>query len=222
PETEHVALRHPEEYPLNEGRLVSTGGLNIEAREYRDFIVEQHVPPSHALLSSIKGRGSFLVGPLARLNLNADRLSPRAKKALERTKLKLPHFNPFASILARAVELVQLMDESLALIERYQGRPEPIMQQVWAGEGASITEASRGSLYHGYTVNASGIVEAADIVAPTSHNAHNMEDDLRVYAESILHLPEDELKLKLEMLVRAYDPCFSCSTHFLKLNVKRP
>jgi coenzyme F420-reducing hydrogenase alpha subunit len=218
---EHVALRHPIDYPVNEGRLASTRGLDISAREYRSFIQENHVPPSHALHSSIVGRGSFLVGPLARINLNTDRLSNRAKLAAKKTGRRFPDYNPFASIHARAVELVQFIEDAQALIERYEGRPEPVIHQVRAGTGAAFTEAPRGTLYHSYRVDAMGIVEAADIVSPTAHNAFNLENDLKAYAAGLLSLPEPELQLKCEMMVRNYDPCFSCSAHFLKLDVRR-
>ncbi|HWI65614.1 MAG TPA: Ni/Fe hydrogenase subunit alpha [Symbiobacteriaceae bacterium] len=220
-EPEHVSLRHPIDYPVNEGRLASTRGLDISPREYRNFITEKHVPPSHALHSQVVGRGSFLTGPLARLNLNTDRLSNRAKLALKKIGRRFPDYNPFASICARAVELVQFVEDSILLIDRYEGRPEPVIHQVRAGSGAAFTEAPRGTLYHSYKVDAMGIVEAADIVSPTAHNAANMEKDLRAFAAGLVHLPEEELRLKCEMMIRNYDPCFSCSAHFLKLDVRR-
>lgn len=221
PQVEHAALRHPDQYPVNEGRLVSSKGLNITPQEYRSHIQEQHVPPSHALFSSIVGRGSFLVGPLARLNLNSDRLSPRAKGALARIGVVFPNYNPFASIAARAVELVQFADDALSIMERYEGRHEAIIRQVRAGTGASLTEAPRGTLYHSYRVDRYGIVESADIVSPTAHNAFNLENDLKAFVPSQLYRPEAELRLACEMMIRNYDPCFSCSAHFLKLNVTR-
>lgn len=218
---EHVALRHPTDYPVNEGRMISTKGLDISPAEYRQHIREWQLPPSHALWSTIIGRSCFTVGPLARLNLNMDRLSPKAREALALTGHSFPDFNGFASIIARAVELVQFIEDSLTLIRRYAGRPEEIVRQMRAGSGAAFSEAPRGVLYHSYAVNAQGIIEAADIVPPTSHNAHAMEHDLREYAPTILDLPEPEIALKCEMMIRNYDPCFSCSAHFLKLNLRR-
>jgi len=220
-DTEFAALRHPTEYAVNEGRLVSSEGLDISPREYRAHIEEKHVPPSHALFSSIKGRGSFLVGPLARLNLNLDRLCPAARAALKKVGVTFPNQNTFASIAARAVELVQFVEDSLAIIHRYEGRPEAVIHQVRAGTGAALTEAPRGTLYHSYRVDAHGIVEAADIVSPTAHNAYNMENDLKAFVPGLLKRPESEIQLKCEMMVRNYDPCFSCSAHFLKVNVVR-
>lgn len=219
--SEHVSLRHPTDYPVNEGRLVSSGGLDLSPREYRSTINEKHVPPSHALFSAIDGRSSFLTGPLARLNLNRDRLSPRAQKALERSGHVFPDFNPFSSIVARAIELVQFVDDSLALIRRYEGRPDPVIRQVRAGTGHAVTEAPRGSLYHSYKVDALGVVEAADIVSPTAHNAFNMQNDLEQYAAGLLDRPEPEIQLQCEMMIRNYDPCFSCSAHFLRLDLQR-
>jgi len=218
---EHVALRHPIDYPVNEGRLTSNKGLDISAREYRTFVQERHVPPSHALHSHITGRGSFLVGPLARLNLNLDRLSYKAKFAMKKLGRRFPDYNPFASIVARTIELVQFVDDSIALCERYEGRPEPVIHQVRAGSGAAFSEAPRGTLYHSYKVDGMGIIEAADIVSPTAHNAANMENDIRTFVPGLLSVAEEELRLKCEMMIRNYDPCFSCSAHFLKMDVRR-
>lgn len=217
---EHVALSADDAYAINSGRLVSTKGLNIPVWQYRNHIKERHIPHSNALHSYVEGRGSFLVGPLARVNLNMDKLSPAARKIAEDTGV-FPTLNPFYSILARAIELLHSIDTCLEIIERLDPQPEDIAYTVQAGQGFAITEAPRGVLYHSYRINDQGLVEEADIVSPTAHNVANMEEDLRAFAPSVLDLPLEEATLKCEMVIRNYDPCISCSVHFLRLEIER-
>jgi len=215
----YVALSDPKEYAINEGRLVSNKGLDIDPADYRDYLRESHIKHSNALHSSTDGT-SFLVGPLARVNLNFARLSESAKKAAELTGVTFPSDNPFHSAAARAVELVHSVEESLQLIAAL-GEPEQENGGyiVRAGCGAAVTEAPRGILSHSYCFNEQGVVLEADIVAPTSRNVNNIEDGLRLFIPQHLDLPEKELTLKCEMFIRNYDPCFSCSVHFLKLRL---
>lgn len=220
-ECEHVALSHPDQYAVNEGRLVSTRGLDITVGEYRRYIKEKQVPWSHALHSYILGRDSFMVGPLARVNLNFNKLSPDARRAAERTGIRFPNFNPFVSALARAIELVHCVDECVAIIDGLDPHDEEIRLEIRPGEGAAITEAPRGALYHSYKVNAQGIVEKADIVSPTAHNVNNIEKDLWEFVPRVADLPEEEATLKCEMAIRNYDPCFSCSAHFLRMKIRQ-
>ncbi|HHY34818.1 MAG TPA: Ni/Fe hydrogenase subunit alpha [Firmicutes bacterium] len=221
-DAEHVALRSEEGYAINEGRLVSTKGLDIPAWEYRSHIKEKQIPHSNALHSYIEGRGSFLVGPLARVNLNADKLSPRAREAMKASGVRFPSFNPFHSALARAIEVVHAIEESIRVIDDLDVLiPEDNGYAIKPGQGFAITEAPRGVLYHSYRVSDQGLIEAADIVSPTAHNVNNMEEDLRRFVPRVLDLPHDEATLKCEMVVRNYDPCISCSVHFLKLNIVR-
>jgi len=210
---EHVAVSDPKEYAINHGRLKSTEGLDIDEMEYRDYISEKQVSYSTAFHSYVKNRDSFMVGPLPRVNINFDQLSPDAKDAAKRSGVKFPNFNPFVSHLARAVELVHDIDECIKIIDRVPLREERREIKCRAGFGAAITEAPRGSLYHSYDLDNNGIVRGADIVPPTAHNAYNIEKDLNEFVQTILDLPLDEITLKCEMLIRAYDPCISCSTH---------
>lgn len=218
---EHVSLHDPTQYAVNEGRLVSTQGLDVPDWEYPVYIQERHIPHSNAKHAVIAGRDSFLVGPLARVNNNFEQLSPDAQAAARENGVTFPIFNPFASALARAIELVHSIDESIAIIDRLELVPEEISFEVRAGEGYAVTEAARGICCHGYRLNKDGLVEKADIVAPTARNAYNIEKDLREFVPGLIDLPEEELTLKCEMLIRAYDPCFSCSVHSLKLRVHR-
>jgi len=219
---EHIALSNPKEYAINEGRMVSTEGLDIEESAYRQYIVEKQVPYSHAKHSFVVGRDSFMVGPLARVNLNFNRLSEDAREAAKGLNdYKFPNFNPFVAHLARAIELVHDVDECIEIMDRLPLKDEDLTVMVKEGEGFAITEAPRGILHHHYKINRDGIVTAADIVTPTAHNANNIEKDLWHLVPKFLHLPPEEIALKCEMLIRAYDPCISCSTHFLKVDIRR-
>lgn len=220
PDTEHVALYDPYEYPFNGRRLRSTKGLDIDASEYREYIKEKQVAHSNTLHSYVEGRGSFLVGPLARVNLNHERLSSDAKEAIQMARWRLPCFNPFAGMLARSIEIIHSIDESVRIIDQMDPKPEaagPV--KVKAGTGSGFSEAPRGTLYHSYRLDSEGVVVRADIVAPTSHNLHNMEKDLWEFVPSLLDLPKDEATLKCEMVIRNYDPCISCSCHMVKLSI---
>lgn len=219
-DNEHVALSSPDHYAVNEGRLISTKGLDIPVWQYRNHIKERHLEHSHALHSYIEGRGTFLVGPLARVNLNLDKLTPAARKIVRETGV-FPTFNPFYSALARSIELLHSIDVCLTLIDRLDPQPETVPYIVQAGQGFAITEAPRGVLYHSYRLNDQGLIEEADIVTPTAHNVASMEEDLRVFAPGVLDLPLEEATIKCEMVVRNYDPCISCSVHFLRLEIER-
>ncbi|MFH1101360.1 MAG: Ni/Fe hydrogenase subunit alpha [Methanobacteriota archaeon] len=210
---EHIALSDQTEYAINDGRLRSTEGLNIHESEYRDYISEEQVLYSTALHSHVKTRGPFMVGPLPRVNLNFGQLSSDAKDAAKRSGVKFPNFNPFVSHLARAIEVVHDIDESIEIIDRLQLKEERRDIGCKAGFGAAITEAPRGSLYHSFVIDNSGVVRKADIVPPTAHNANNIERDLHELVGTMLDRSIEEIKFTCEMLVRAYDPCISCSTH---------
>lgn len=219
---EFVALSHPSEYPFNEGRLVSNKGLNIDASEYEDHFVEQHVKHSHALHSLIRGRGSYQVGPLARFNLNYAKLPGIARQAAENCGLRVPCTNPFKSILARAVETVFAIDEALRAIRLYEPPPAPSASyQIRAATGQAITEAPRGINYNRYSIDEDGLILSVKIVPPTSQNQKRIEDDLRSYIPGIIELPLEEITRRCEHAVRNYDPCISCATHFLKVDLER-
>ena len=219
---EFVALRHPEEYPFCEGRLVSNRGLDIDAAEYEDCFTEFHVKHSNALHSMVRGRGSYLVGPLARFNLNFDRLPEVARKAALGAGLKPPVKNLFRSIVVRAVELVFACAEALRIIAEYEPPDAPRVEAPnRTGVGQAITEAPRGILYHRYAIDEQGLIVTAKIVPPTSQNQKRIEDDLREYAAQLAAWPLEEATWKCEQAVRCYDPCISCATHFLKVVIER-
>jgi len=219
---EFVALRHPGEYPFNEGRVVSNRGLDIGARDYDAHFEERHVAYSTALQSVIRGRGAYLCGPLARYSLNFDRLSPLAQDAARNAGLGAVCTNPYRSIVVRAVETLYACDEALRLIEGYEepGRPA-VPVEPRAGRGYACTEAPRGLLYHRYALDAEGTITDAKIVPPTSQNQTSIEDDLRAFLPDWLGLDDAALRWRCEQTIRNYDPCISCACHFLKLEVER-
>lgn len=219
---EFVALQHPDEYPFNEGRLVSNRGGNIDAAEYEDHFIEQHVKYSNALHSVLRGRGSYLVGPMARFNLNFDKLPEVAQQAARDIKLSPPVRNPFRSIIVRAIELVFACAEALRVIREYEPPAAPRVEAPnRAGVGQAITEAPRGILYHRYALDEKGMIVTAKIIPPTSQNQKRIEDDLREYAPRLVAWPLDEATWRCEQAIRNYDPCISCATHFLKLTIDR-
>ena len=219
---EFVALRHPDEYPFNEGRLVSNRGLDITVNEYEFFFQEEHVEYSNALQSVIKERGNYFVGPLARFNLNFDRLSPLARQAAEEVRAIPPINNPFNSILVRSIETLYACEEAIRIIEQYEPPPKPFIEpKVRSGLGFGCTEAPRGILYHRYRISSDGLITDAKIVPPTSQNQKTIELDLRNFVSKNLDLSKEDLTWKCEQTIRNYDPCISCATHFLKLEVER-
>jgi len=216
-----VALRHPDEYPFNEGHLVSNRGLDISIDRYDEYFTEEHVQHSNALHSTLKNSGPYFVGPLARYNLNFDRLSPLAQQAAREAGIESKCRNPFQSIVVRAVETLYACDEALRIIDQYEPPPAAAVDiQPRAGIGYGCTEAPRGSLYHRYKVGDDGLILDAKIVPPTSQNQKVIEQDVTQFVTKNLALPQDELQWKCEQAIRNYDPCISCATHFLKLEIE--
>jgi len=223
-----VALQHPDEYAMNQGHVASTKRPPIPVTEYEAHFEEFHVEHSTALHSGrINNNGagehaSYHVGPLARVNLNLDRLKPRARKLVDEVGIDWPCGNPFQAIVARALELVHAYEEAIEIIRDYQPfAPPRIAYEHHAGSGCAATEAPRGLIYHRYEVDDNGLVTFAKIVPPTSQNQQQIEADLRDWLPSVLGQDDDQTARDCERLVRCYDPCISCSTHFLKLTVDR-
>jgi coenzyme F420-reducing hydrogenase alpha subunit len=219
---EFVALSHPEEYPFNEGRLVSNFGLDIAPEEFEDHFIERHVKHSNALQCQLRRRGSYLVGPLARFNLNYDKLPEAARQVARDCGLAVPCRNPFRSIVVRAVEMVFACAEALRIIEVYEPPAAPRVRPApREGAGAAITEAPRGILYHRYELDGAGLIRSARIIPPTSQNQKRIEEDLGRLLPGLLDRPAEEITWRAEQAIRNYDPCISCATHFLKLRMER-
>jgi sulfhydrogenase subunit alpha len=219
---EFVSLSHPEEYPFNEGRIVSSRGLDIDVSRYEENFTEQHVQHSNALHSLLRGRDSYMVGPLARFNLNFDRLPEVARQVARDCGLQVPCRNPFRSIVVRAIELVFACHEALRVIREYEPPPAPRAKTVVrASTGQAATEAPRGLLYHSYELDQGGLITSAKIIPPTSQNQKRIEEDLWHFVTQIATRPAEEITWKCEQAVRNYDPCISCATHFLRLRLER-
>jgi len=220
---ELVALRHPSEYPMNEGVLVSSRDLRVDPAEFDAAFCEEPVPHSTALHCHIRdGRRTYMVGPLARVRLNSDRLSPTAGAAYQRLGERFAAADPAASVFARGIEVLQAIDEALAVIDSY--RPPAAAVPSWsprAGTGHGATEAPRGVLYIQIRSDAAGLVEQIRIVPPTSQNQAQIESDLRGLVSEMLESPDDQIRRRCEAAIRDYDPCISCSTHFLELELER-
>ena len=217
---EFVSLRHPDEYPMIGGRIVTESGLDISVREYEFHFEERHVEHSNALHAFERGHGRYHVGPLARFNLNFDRLSPLAGQVATDVACKPPVRNPFRSIVVRAIETVYAYEEALRIITTYDP-PEPgrVSLGSEAGIGCGATEAPRGMLYHRYRITEDGMIRDAKIVPPTAQNQPTIEEDVRAFVTKFIDLPRETLTWKCEQAVRNYDPCISCATHFVKLDI---
>jgi coenzyme F420-reducing hydrogenase alpha subunit len=220
---EMVALQHDREYPMNEGCVASTSGLSIQATEYETHFEERHIGHSTALHSvRLPECSSYFVGPLARINLNLQQLSPSARQLADDVGIRWPCFNPYQSIVARAIETVHAYEEALQIIDSYRPcTPARASYQPRAGEGMAATEAPRGLIYHRYRVDQAGRVTFAKIVPPTSQNQGQIEADLRTALPQLLRDDDQQTGQECEKLIRCYDPCISCSTHFLKLKIER-
>jgi coenzyme F420-reducing hydrogenase alpha subunit len=222
-EHEVVALRSETgEYPIDDGRIVSDRGMDIAAPEFDDTFVEEQVPHSNALHCRIRERGSYLAGPLARFTLNFDRLSPLARDAAVDAGVDGSCRNPFQSIVVRSVEILYAFDEALRLIAAYEPPDRAAVElEPRPTVGFGVSEAPRGLLYHRYEIDGEGSIKDARIVPPTSQNQGAIEQDLYAFVARHAGLPDGELSLRCEQAIRNYDPCISCATHFLKLDVER-
>jgi coenzyme F420-reducing hydrogenase alpha subunit len=219
---EILALRQEGDYAIERGRIVSSGGRDFMPREFDEHIVEEHVERSNALHARLVDGTTYLVGPIARFNLGFHELTPLAREAAVEAELVPPSRNPFRSIVVRSVELVHACDEALRLIADYEPPDRPFTEvEPRAAVGFGATEAPRGLLWHRYELDEEGTILDAKIVPPTSQNQRAIEHDLRWFVERYADLPDDELGLRCEQAIRNHDPCISCATHFLELEVDR-
>lgn len=218
---ELLALTQPNQYPIENGTIVRSGGPVFGVPEFCDHVTESQVPHSTALHATLDGR-RHLTGPLARYSLNSSLLSPIARQAAAEAGLGAECRNPFRSIVVRAVEVVYALEEALRIIDGYERPSRPFVDvPPRAGVGHGVSEAPRGLLYHRYEIGADGLVKSANIIPPTSQNQGAIEGDLADLVSGHLRLGDDELTTLCEKLIRSYDPCISCSAHFLDLTVTR-
>lgn len=217
-----VCLQHSDVYPFNEGRIIASNGLDISIDEYEQHFRESHEANSTALYSWLDDK-PYLVGPLARVNLLHQQLPPHILQLLDGSAVRFPSQNMFHSMTARALEIAYCFDEALKLLDDYSLPEQPHTPiQPRAATGFGCTEAPRGLLWHRYDFNVDGTVKTARIVPPTSQNQARIEEDLHNALQTFGLDNEDEaLKLHAEKVIRNYDPCISCATHFLRLKVNR-
>jgi sulfhydrogenase subunit alpha len=219
-----VSLRHPGEYPMNEGRIASSTGLDVAVEEYERHFAERHEPHSTALHSvKLPDGRPYLVGPLARINLCRDQLSATAKREAERANLEWPCHNNFKSILARSLEMITAFEEAILIVTAYQSEPNPSRAEytLRPGEGCHATEAPRGLIYHRYRIGEDCLIAEAKIIPPTSQNQGQIERDLTAFLPTVLDRNDTEVAQRCEHLIRNYDPCISCATHFLRVKIHR-
>ena len=220
--TEFVSLRHPDEYPLNEGRVVSNLGLDLDVVEYGERIREIHVEHSTALHAVLDDDRRYQVGPLARWMNNHDLLTDSVRSLADEVGVGPVETNPFRSILVRGLETMWAIEHAQQIIRGYSPPPEPFVEvAAVAGVGRAATEAPRGLLYHRYELDAGGTILDAQIVPPTSQNQIAIEADLRDFVQSHLDLDDHDLGHRCEQVIRNYDPCISCATHFLRFDIDR-
>jgi sulfhydrogenase subunit alpha len=217
-----VALHHSDRYAIEDGRLVSSSGLDIGPGEYEEHFTELQVPHSTALQSRMTDGGTYFLGPMARYSLNSAQLSELAREAAEEAGLGESCRNPFKSIVVRAVEILYAFDEALRLIADYEPPDPPAVDSAArTSVGTGWSEAPRGMLWHRYRLEEDGSIAEARIVPPTSQNQARIEQDLLEFVRPRVDLSDDRLQWECEQAIRNYDPCISCSTHFLKLDVDR-
>ena len=217
-----VGLQDSIHYPMIDGGIGASDGLTVPVAEFPSHFHEEQVERSTALHGRTRDGRAYLVGPLARYALNRDRLSPAARAAAEAAGLGAICRNPFRSIVVRAVEVLHAIDTALGIIDGWDPPAAPaVAVPMRAGTGHGATEAPRGLLYHRYRLAADGSIEAASIVPPTSQNQPSIEADLTEVVGRSLELDDDALRDRCELTIRNYDPCISCATHFLRLEIDR-
>jgi sulfhydrogenase subunit alpha len=221
-ETEYIALKNPQEYAWVSGDIASSDAGIIPLKDYLKVTNEFCIPQSTAKWTKNK-RDAYMVGALARFNLNHEQLSPLGKKVAKELNLTAPCHNPYAITLAQVVETAQAFEDSIILIDKLLTKGiknEEVKVKVKAGRGIGAVEAPRGILFHDYTFDSDGICTKANCIIPTNQNHNNIQKDMEKLVPEIIKEPQDDIRQKLEMLVRAYDPCISCSAHMLKVRFK--
>jgi coenzyme F420-reducing hydrogenase alpha subunit len=218
---EYLSLRHPGEYPMNHGHICSNKGLDATMGEFLDQIREYQMDYSTALHAGIKEQEAlhpYLVGPVARVNLNQDRLPQEIGNTMKECGIQLPITNSQRGIIARSIELAYAFDEAMRIIKAYEMPDRPSVDfEPGAGEATWITEAPRGILIHRYELDSGGYVKSCQLIPPTSQNLAQMERDLHDFLQNNINKPADFLKKESEKIVRSYDPCISCAVHLVEL-----
>ena len=219
-DVEYISLWKKDEYPVLDGRIRSNKGIDAPEEDFERLCVESQVPYSTARRYMIGGKTPYVVGPQARVNLNHEKLAPAVQDKAKELGISFPIENPYMSIIARMLETAHSVIEAEEIIKGYRPPASPyVKKEPRVGEGAAITEAPRGMLFHKYSIDSKGIVKKATIVSPTSQNQTSIEADLLELAPRLANMQNDKATWLCEQTIRNYDPCISCSAHFLKLDL---
>jgi len=224
--THFIALKNPK-YEFIGGELCSSEGYCINQDNFWDHLDRVVMPYSQSTGFEFQGK-EYMVGALARMNLNKEALHRDTKKDTASSLSMFPSNNIFMNNLAQAVEIVNCIDHGIEYLEGWDFKQEPFkMPKIQAGNGIGVTEAPRGTLYYALKINEKGLVDYINLVIPTAQNHVNIEKDVAQVVEENMGKEEEAMQLEVEKLVRAYDPCMSCATHFLRLkwkgkNAKKP
>ncbi|MCC6159656.1 MAG: Ni/Fe hydrogenase subunit alpha [Deltaproteobacteria bacterium] len=218
-ETEYVSLKHPDEYALYDGDVYSSDTKSsVPVNQYRAVTNEFTVAHSTTKWSKWH-RDSYFAGALARVNNNFDQLRPEAKNVAAELGFKAPCYNPYMNNVAQVIEIIHCAYNSIAMLEQALNMglvEEDLTFTAKAGEGFGSCEVPRGILFHNYTFDANGRCSGGNAIIPTSQNVNNIEQDMKAFVPKMLPvMSKEELTLHMEMLLRAYDPCISCSVHML-------
>lgn len=228
-DTTFVSIKGYSGFSLHEGVIVSNDGSMFESYEYKDYLKEHIVDYSTAKFAVVEGK-EYSTGALARMNNNMELLSKSCKKIIKEGKIKFPSNNPFYQNYAQAIEVLHWLEKAIELIESNTFVDEKPVEVKLNGNlngnassrGVACIEVPRGMLFHDYTIDGNGFITDANIITPTVQNLANLNRDIKEYVDFLLKhdkkITNEKLVLEIEKLIRSYDPCFSCSTHFLKVN----
>lgn len=221
--SDYLCLRNDDHFDFLEGMIINSTGRKVPEGEFHSFLKSVVIPYSQAegyIFSD--NHSDYLVGSLARINFNKDLLHSRTREDIADILQTFPSNNVFHNNLAQAIEILHCVDDAIDILSQLKIVPEaPIRKPPQAGIGVGVIEAPRGILYHMADVDEKGLVRDYDVIVPTSQNQINIENDLKKYFDEHIDASEDELKLNAETIIRAYDPCMSCSTNFLTMEITR-
>jgi sulfhydrogenase subunit alpha len=218
--SDYLGLRNDTRFDFLEGAVVNSNGKRIARSEFKNYLQYVQIPHSHAEGYRFSDtQEDYLVGALARMNLNRELLHPRTKDDIVSSLSAFPSNNVYHNNLAQAIEILHCVDDAIDILRTIKLADEkPVRAPAQAGTGVGLIEAPRGLLYHMAKVNEEGVVEDYDVVVPTAQNQINIENDLKDYFNENLDSDEETLRVNAESIVRAYDPCISCATNFLKID----
>ncbi|MEM4397092.1 MAG: Ni/Fe hydrogenase subunit alpha [Candidatus Woesearchaeota archaeon] len=216
-ETTFIAQINPD-FSFIGGNLKTTTGKTIEQKDYANYLERTIIPYSTATGYKFED-GNYFVGSLARLNLNKDNLHPNTKRDAEKYLKLFPSKNIFHNNLAQAIEILHSIDHSIEILENNNFEQEKLtILKPKKSSGIGVIEAPRGTLYYKVDIAENGLIEHADVIVPTQQNQINIENDIKTFVENNLEMDKEKMSLEIEKIIRAYDPCMSCATHFLKIN----